>query len=906
MSEELVQLVQNKLKEDTWTRVGISNYTKNNLIELTEIVEKARESGQTDEVKAICDELLSHTRDSITALYISGMLGLKKGSLDNSNLEELVDIFSNNHKQDVVVYMCETILSDDASNMFALRTLAKSYEDGDKKWEIFEKIVKLDFSEAEIAKKLAAHYDEIGDTDKANDFYKKALLRFINTNKPNSVSEMWSKLIERVPDDFDFFMLAERKISSLIGNTKSTDLLSELYTKHYKPAEKWDTSIEIIKTILTMDPSYSWARRELAECYARKYANQPNVQEYIRDSNLTSNFRNVFEAINDFEKHIAFDVKNFVFHRTWGVGVIKKVENDTLTINFGKKNGVRDISLKMAVNALQPLAKDHIWVLKATNKKEDLAKKVKDDHIWALKTIIKSFGNSCDFKKIKAELVPSILTAGEWTSWNAKAKKTLQSLQEEDSSFGVNPNNINEYTVREGKISPEEKLSNEFRAQKQFYPKIDILMKFVEDDSTDKESELFATMFSYFANYLKSFNAVNDQVVASYLVVTDLTNRFQNLAFQPKFTFAELYDEIDSPKEMYLSFKDSKNTSLRDDFLEKIKLLPNWVDEYIKLFPTALKINMITSLINSGHEKEVHKLVATAFGDFRGYRDAILFFFEKCSDEDWFKNANVPLQKQLIAIVNIIAHCYREIDNHLDSTENKKIIKNATKMLFDKDTSVYANYMMSCDKENTLHMYRIVNDIVEFDSDVKSRLRNKILEKYPDVQFTQDSKNEKNSNKPKGMLVTAQKLSEKRALEEKMQNEDLPKIAQEVAWAKEKGDLKENAEYIAAKEAQHKLSVDLKRLQEELGRATVFDPTTATASFISFGTEVNLLNKDSGKEEKYTILGPWESDPENGVISYMSPFGNALLDRKVGEEFSFKIGDNKTSYEVKEIKITKF
>ena len=906
MSEELVSLVQDKLKEDTWTRVGISTYTKNNLIELTEIVEKARAAGQADAVKAVCDELLSHTRDSIPALYLSGMLGLKKGSLDNSNLEELVDIFSNNHKQDVVVYMCETILSDDATNMFALRTLAKNYGDGDKKWEIFEKIVKLDFSEAEIAKKLANHYDELGDADKATDFYKKALLRFINTNKPNSVSEMWSKLIERIPEDYDFFMLAERKVTSLLGSGKSIDLLAELYTKHYKPAEKWDTAIEIIKAILAMNPKGNWARRELADCYAKKYAGQPNVQEYIRESNLTQNFRNVFEAINDFEKHIAFDVRNFVFHRTWGVGIIKKMENDTLTINFGKKGGVREISLKMAVNALQPLSKDHIWVLKATNTKEDLAKRVKEDHVWALKTIIRSFGNSCDFKKIKAELVPSILTAGEWTSWNAKAKKTLQSLQEDDSSFGVNPNNINEYTVREGKTSPEEKLSNEFRAQKQFYPKIDILMKFVDDETTDKESELFAAMLGYFAGYLKSSGAVNDQVVASYLVVSGLAARFPTLAFQPKFTFAELYKKIASPKEMYLQFKDSKNTSLKDDFLEKIKLLPNWVDEYVRLFPTALKINMISALLNSGREDEVHRLVVAAFGDFRGYRDAILFFFEKCRDEEWFKGANVPLQKQLIAIVNIIAHCYREIENHLDSTENKKIIKNATKMLFAKDTNVYADYMMSCDKENTLHMYRIVNDIAEFDSDIKSRLRNKILEKYPDVQFTQDSKNEKSANKPKGMLVTAQKLSEKRALEEKMQSEDLPKIAQEVAWAKEKGDLKENAEYIAAKEAQHKLSMDLKRLQEELGRATIFDPTTATASFISFGTEVNLLNKDSGKEEKYTILGPWESNPENGIISYMSPFGNALLDRKVGEEFSFKIGGNKTSYEVKEIRVTKF
>ena len=99
MSKELVDLVQAKLKEDTWTRATISNYSKNDLVELTTIVEKAKSENCIDEIKEICDEQLSHTKDSITALYISGMLALKKGSLDNSLLETLVDIFQNNHKK---------------------------------------------------------------------------------------------------------------------------------------------------------------------------------------------------------------------------------------------------------------------------------------------------------------------------------------------------------------------------------------------------------------------------------------------------------------------------------------------------------------------------------------------------------------------------------------------------------------------------------------------------------------------------------------------------------------------------------------------------------------------------------------------------------------------------------------
>lgn len=908
MSKELVDLVQAKLKEDTWTRATISNYTKNDLVGLTEIVEKAKSEGCIAEIKSICDEQLSHTRDSITALYISGMLGLKQGSLDNSSLETLVDIFQNNHKEPIVVYMCETILADDKANKFALRTLAANYDQAGNAdvWNIYERIIKVDLTEAEIAKKLADHYAAEGDSEKANEFYKKALLRYVNNKNINSANEIWSKLAAAIPEEIDFFLLVQRKIAKSISADKSALMMQEIY-EWYKENAKWDTAIDILKLNLTIDPKDIWARREITECYAKKYEKHSHVDEYIRSSDLTQSYRNVFEAISDFEKHIAFDARSFVYHRSWGVGVITKVENDTLYINFGK-NGKKEISLKMAVNALQPLAKNHIWVIKATvgsktsefKTKEDLTKRIKNDKAWALKTIITSFNNSCDFKKIKAELVPSILTTSEWTSWNSGAKKLL----EEDSTFGVNPNNINEYTVRERAITPEEKYSNEFKAQKAFFARIDILYKFIEDESTDKESELLADMFSYFTSFLKSFSEVDEQVIASYLVVQNVGQRIPSLSFQSKYTFKQLYGELESPKEMYTILRGSKKGDLRSAFLWNVKeMLENWEDEFISMFPAILRKDALIVIINTGHTDKVQKLVKDSFEDFRAYRDVILFLFDECRNEEWFTAADVPLQKQLIAIINIISQCFREIDNHVESTENKKIIKNACKLLFDKDTNVYADYMLSCNEEQMGHMYTLVDDIKGLDSfegaeTIKTQLRNKILAKYPDYKFR--AKEEK-SAAPKGMLVTAKKLEEKRNLLDKMQNVEIPKIAKEVAEAKEKGDLKENAEYIAAKEAQHKLGNDLKRLQAELARAVIFDPTTATTSMISFGTKVTLLNKDTGSDEEYTILGPWESDPENGVISYMTPLGDELLDHKVGDVLSFTINEHNYNFEVKKI-----
>ena len=114
-----------------------------------------------------------------------------------------------------------------------------------------------------------------------------------------------------------------------------------------------------------------------------------------------------------------------MFHRSWGIGRIRNIDGDDITIDFAKKRG-HQMSLKMAINALDVLPRDHIWVLRAVWKKQKLHDLVKKNPIWALKTVIRSLGNSADMKKIKGELVPSILSPGEWSSWSTKARQILK------------------------------------------------------------------------------------------------------------------------------------------------------------------------------------------------------------------------------------------------------------------------------------------------------------------------------------------------------------------------------------------------------------------------------------------------------------------------------------------------
>jgi transcription elongation factor GreA len=879
------------LNEEKWTRATISNYSINNFRELDEIVRQAQQQNCVDEVKAVCDEHLSHTKNSIIALFLSGMFSLSKQMLDDSALISLVNIFIDNRKLNIVEYLCNRIL-DYGESKFALRTLADVYKENNNPavWDIYERLVKVDYEEADIAKLLAEKYEKEGDVETSVDYYKKALHRYINKKALNQIKEVWTKLIALIPQEIDFFYHVQRKIAKQISGEKSALLMQELYA-YYKDNQLWDTAIDILKIILSCDEKDSWARRELVECFRGKYAGHSQLEDYIRLANLTQSWRNIFEAISDFEKHIAFDAGNFVYHRTWGVGRIKSVKDDEIVIDFAKKRD-HQMSLKMAVNALQTLSRDHIWVLKSIWKKEKLVEKVKKDPTWALKTIIRSYDNNCDLKKIKAELVPGVLTVNEWTSWSTKARIILK----DDSSFGVNPNNIDFYTVRERPISLEEKLSNEFKAQKNFFSRIEILMDFSE--KVDSDSEYFAEMFSYFTSYFRSFNQVNEQIIASYLVIKQITAKHPHMNPGLQYNFAQLFGEVENPAALYTMLKDS---GLKQSYLQHIRnFIPDWSDIYIQIFPTALVQDIIDTLVNEGYAEKVQQLAIDSFNNYRDYREAVIFFFKNSQDEEWFKKLDISYEKMLITLIHILDLTYREIANHRDTVENRKINRQVQVILFRDDT--LQKFILENDVDTITRLYTLVDDVKDLDPAIKMQLRNKILEKHAGFKFYGS---EEKTVAARGLIVTTKMFEEKKKQLQHIVDVEIPVNSKEIGYAISLGDLRENAEYKAAKERQDQLNSMVIRLQEEIDRAQLFDPTTITTSRISFGTTVQLRNEDGGAAEEYTILGPWESDPDNKVISYMSPFGNAITNHKVGERITFVINEKEYEYTVLSIKAAK-
>ena len=126
-------------------------------------------------------------------------------------------------------------------------------------------------------------------------------------------------------------------------------------------------------------------------------------------------------------------------------------------------------------------------------------------------------------------------------------------------------------------------------------------------------------------------------------------------------------------------------------------------------------------------------------------------------------------------------------------------------------------------------------------------------------------------------------------------------IAQVIDTARELGDLKENAEYHAAKDKQGLMEARILDLTDLVGRAQVIDPSKLAHERVSFGSTVELIDQEDDSEVTYTIVGSQESDLSKGWISSGSPMARALLGKEEGDEVTLMLPSGKKSFDIESI-----
>lgn len=217
--------------------------------------------------------------------------------------------------------------------------------------------------------------------------------------------------------------------------------------------------------------------------------------------------------------------------------------------------------------------------------------------------------------------------------------------------------------------------------------------------------------------------------------------------------------------------------------------------------------------------------------------------------------------------------------------------------LLSDDTTLIPDLLADANVEtaNDLAQTLLLNQ--GFEDLTKKSLLARFIKQFPTVQSLLAGEAAETSE-DEALIVSQESFNKAKAEYEGLISEKIPENKKAIQVARDHGDLKENSEYKMARQDQDILLSRKNELEVDLSRARVTDFKDATTDNIGIGSVVELKEGSTGKKQTYSILGAWDSDPNNDVLSYKTPLGQALMGKEKGATVITKIGGNEEAWTV--------
>ncbi len=895
-----IEEIKELLNEEKWTGQTVANYTKKDFGKLDEIVETALKGEYATELMEECKKFLANTPKSVMALYIMGIISLEQGLINDTYIYQVINQFQDQDKPKLVEFLAEKRLdySEDKPALEILNDVYTAEGREEEMIEVWKRLARIDFENGEIPRKLAEFQEANGDIEEAIFNYKAALRRYVKKGNVQQIEKNWHKLTELAPDDLDFFYSMERDIARK-NEEKASELLNEL-ANYYLEQNNNEKSIELLKKVMQYSPKSNDARFILVECFKEKYKDHSQLEEYIKKTKINQTWRNFSEALNDFEKHIAFDVDNWVYHKSWKIGKITAIEDETFTIDFDGKLGHK-MTLPMALKSLEVLSEGHLWLIKKQEPeklKEDSEEGIK----FVLETLFQSFGNEASLKDIKKEITNGIVPTKEWNKWWNKAKKIIK----KDSIFGSSYEKKDHYFLREKLLSFGEETFLKFQNMKSFQHRLDIMEDYLKhsDDEKQFDNENSMMMLQYFVDIANDKERITETTIQSYLLLRKIERKDETIKTMNLLKIKP--DDIANGISNYTRvFEELPDTDSKKELIELLRKWNNdWVmiiSEFLKTKPNRAHNTIMDELYSHNKTEELKSIIDYITNNYRNNSELFVWTCRYLySEEEVFQNIVDDEGSIIYNLIQLIDTLGRLIDNKKEVTLNRRILNQVMDLLFDANKGVLAGYLEKADSDSLKKCVLMVKGSVYLDEKTKLEFLDPYKEQFADLFETQEEEEDLHD-----FLVTKKAYNDKVKQLEHIINVEIPQNSKDIGEAQEKGDLRENAEYQSALEKQKNLHTMQNKLKDEIAKAKIIQPKNVDLTQSDVGTKITLLNLDTNEKEIFTLLGEWDSNPEQDILSYKSPFGAKLLGHKVDEEFEVKIAKNKKKYKLLSIELAK-
>ncbi|MDD3179698.1 MAG: GreA/GreB family elongation factor [Opitutaceae bacterium] len=568
----------------------------------------------------------------------------------------------------------------------------------------------------------------------------------------------------------------------------------------------------------------------------------------------------------------------FCIHRSWGFGQIKNYDDSDqkLVIDFkGKKNHRMDPSF--CVGTMEVLPEKHILVRKVTEP-ANVQKLIEEDPVQFVIEALSAYPNKAATANELEHTLSQVIGADKFKRWFASVKKNLI----KDPRVAVPAKKTECYLVREQPVSAEAEILEEFTntrsARRRITLAVDLLAASIKEEAKASLTQVLHSL----ADAVRESNQLDP---AERLYGAFVRDELAKITGLESSQFAPPQADLIKEVRGLHSIAEKIPVHFQQRFLDLIKDThpTDWREIVFSLLKTSqgkFTTECINFLIDHKESEELAS-VLTRWKTEQNLRAPVLLWIIKNRHSKKF----AKLLHNLIT-PRLLGAIFFAIDYEALQSASSRRIPLAEALSDDPD--LISDLLAAADTETARDLANTLLLNQGFEELTKKSLLARFIKLFPSLQSLVAGESEAREEK---LLVSRGSYERKRTEYEDIVSRRIPENSKAIATAREHGDLRENSEFKMAKQEQQVLMSQKAQLERDLSRAQITDFADASIDQISVGTNVDLREVSNGKAVRYSVLGAWDSDPDNHVIAYKTPLGQALLGKKIGDHVKLKIAD---------------
>jgi len=576
---------------------------------------------------------------------------------------------------------------------------------------------------------------------------------------------------------------------------------------------------------------------------------------------------------------VALTESGYCYHRSWGFGKIASVDTvfGRFVIDFQNKAG-HAMDMDFAAESLKPIASSHIYARKVSDL-DNLRQMAALHHLDLIKLVLQSFGNRATIDQIQQVLVPDVIK-DDWKKWWEGAKRELK----RDGHFQVPAKKTEPIIYQAKEVSLQKRLMEEFRAAKGLKARGVVTHEILKnlsdlDDKTATATEIIPTLNSEIVTHQRTQPAIALEAIfvrdeireATGAAPTEGELAAHSIWQQEAGRVGSILEQIPAAK--HRRALESFRASNPDRWPEALLASLNHVS-------AKVASEVAHSLISGGKLDGLKELLGRLISQHQASSDLLLWLARERSDS--FADILGP-------------EVFRAMLTAMERDQFNEKRSNKLRDYILDDPTLLVELIGSADLEVIKDLTRALQLSPCFDDMDKRSLLARIVKSYAAVQTMISGEQTRQDT---SFVVSWESLERRKNEYAELVQKSIPANSKEIAVARSYGDLRENHEYKAAKEMQKILMRRKGELESQLVRARGSDFANPRTDVVSIGTQVTVTDLDQQQTEHFIVLGAWDSNPETGIISYLTPVAQSLLNRKPLEEVEVPVEGGKKRYRI--------